>query len=473
MSTTEAASAAITVSSTRRWLILAIVLIADVLDLLDSTITTIAAPTIARELGGGNALVQWLGASYALALGVLLVVGGRLGDRFGRRRIFLIGIVGFTAASVACGLSWSPESIIVARLLQGAFGAVLIPQGFGILGSVFSRDQIGKAFSLFGPVMGISAVGGPILAGFIIQANLFGLGWRPMFLVNLVLGAIGIVAAFALLPKDSGDRAVSIDGIGSGLLAGTMLGLLYGLIAGSTDGWNAFAIVSVMLGLVFFALFVIRQRTAAMPLIEPSLFRNRGFTSGLLVGLAYFAAIAGLVYAFSLFLQGAMHYSAFDASLGLAPISVGIIVASFAGFALIGRLGRRLIVIGLSVTLVGVGWFLVLVLAFGSAIVPAALIAPIFVIGLGMGACFGSIYDVAIGDITPSEAGSASGSLSAVQQLANAIGAAVVTTLYFQLRASSGADHAMVVALAVVGVLVALCFTLVGIMPKKAQPENH
>ena len=136
------------------WLVLGIVLVADTMDLLDSTITTIAAPTISSSLHGGPGLIKWLGASYALTLGVLLVTGGRLGDKYGRRRTFLIGIAGFTAASLA----WDPSSIIVARLVQGAFGALLIPQCFGILGSVFPREHIGKAFSAFGPILGLSAV---------------------------------------------------------------------------------------------------------------------------------------------------------------------------------------------------------------------------------------------------------------------------------------------------------------------------
>nr|BBJ52824.1 hypothetical protein SAVMC3_54530 [Streptomyces avermitilis] len=183
-----------------RWAVLGVVLAADVLDLLDSTITNIAAPTIAADLGGGTALVQWLGASYALALGVLLVLGGRLGDRHGRRRLFLAGLSGFTAASLVCGLAWNPQALVVARLFQGAFGALVIPQGFGILGATWPRDQIRKAYSCFGPVMGLSAVGGPVLAGFLVDADLAGLGWRPMFLINLVLGGAALLAAARLLP---------------------------------------------------------------------------------------------------------------------------------------------------------------------------------------------------------------------------------------------------------------------------------
>ena len=146
-------------------LILAVVLLADVLDLMDSTITNIAAPTIVRDIGGGESLIKWLGASYALAMGVLLVVGGRLGDRYGKRRMFLIGMAGFTAASLWCGLSVDPVMLIAGRLVQGGFGALLIPQGISILIAAFSREQLRAAFTAFGPVMGLSAVLGPIVAG--------------------------------------------------------------------------------------------------------------------------------------------------------------------------------------------------------------------------------------------------------------------------------------------------------------------
>jgi EmrB/QacA subfamily drug resistance transporter len=441
------------------------------MDLLDSTITTIAAPTISARLGGGEALIKWLGASYALSLGVLLVTGGRLGDRFGRRRTFLIGMAGFTLASLACGLAWDPASIILARLVQGGFGALLIPQGFGILGSVFPREQIAKAFSAFGPVMGLSAVGGPLLAGVIIDANLFGLGWRPMFLINIVLGGAGWLAALWLLPRDAGDRGVRIDATGAGLLAGTMLGLLYGLIQGSTSGWTAVPIASLAAGVLLFAAFCWRQHTAAAPLIKPSLLRNRGFTSGLLLGIVFFAAVAGLAYADSLFLQRGLGYSPLRAAVtGIAPMAAGIVIASLICFKLIGRLGRTLTMIGLVVTLAGVGWFLAIVLAWGSSVTAGDIAPAVVVIGLGMGATFGTLYDVAIGDIEPAEAGSASGSLSAIQQLANAIGPAIITTLYFD-GLTRGQAHAMSTSLVSVAAITALSCLIVPLLPRRAQPD--
>ncbi|MFI6316827.1 MFS transporter [Nonomuraea sp. NPDC050556] len=447
----------LTTAPRSRWAILAVILVADVLDLLDATITNVAAPTIARDLHGGEALIQWLGAGYALALGVLLVVGGRLGDKYGRRRLFLIGLTGFTVASAACGLAVSPESIIVARLLQGAFGALLIPQGFGILGSVFPREEIGKAFSAFGPTLGLSAVAGPIIAGFLIDADLFGLGWRPMFLINILLGGAAIIAAARLLPRDDGDPAVSVDGVGSGLLGAAMLGLLYGLTGASHD-W-----IAIAAGLVFFALFWRRQVTAKSPLIQPSLLKNRGFTSGLILGLVFFAAVSGLLYVLSLFMQNALGYTPTQAALGLAPIAAGIVIASIASYQLIAKLGRTLILVGLLLTLAGTGWLLTLAPTTGGWV----LALPVLVVGLGMGTCFGTIYDVTIGDIEPTEAGSASGSLAAVQQLANGIGAAAVTTVYFHTA------PAMTSSLLVVVAVVLVSCALVWLLPRNAQPQHH
>lgn len=448
-----------------RWAILAVVLFAAVLDLLDATITTIAAPTIAADLGGGAALVQWLGAAYSLAMGVLLVVGGRLGDKYGRRRLFLIGITGFTVASIACGLAVDPITVIGSRVLQGGFGALLIPQGFGILAAVFPREELGKAFSVFAPALGLSAICGPILAGFLIDADLFGLGWRSMFLINIVLGGIAIVLAVRLLPRDSGDRAVTVDGVGSGLLAAAMFGVLYALIDGPAHGWTTRPTLFAAAGLICFVLFGLRQRSADNPLLEPSLLRNRGFTAGLGLGLVYYAATSGLLFVLSLYLQDVLHRNPTQAAIGLAPLAAGIIVASIAAHQLLERLGRTLLAIGLVLTLSGALALLLLVATTDPT--PWTIVAPVFLTGLGMGACFGSIYRVTLGDIDPIESGSASGSLSAVQQLANSLGAAAVTTVYFHTTGGATA------ALATVATFTLACCALVRLLPRHAQAETH
>jgi EmrB/QacA subfamily drug resistance transporter len=461
-------------SSRRMWTILGLVLLADALDVIDATVTNIAAPTIARELNGGESLIKWLGPAYMLAMGVLLVVGGRLGDKFGQRRLFLIGTGGFTLASAVAGFSPDPALLIAARVAQGAFGALLIPQGMAIMTKAFSRDMLAKAFGLFGPVLGLSSVGGPVLAGFIISADLFGLSWRPIFLANIILGCLGLVLAAKILPRDdAGDRSTVIDGWGSGLLAVTMIGLLYGLIEGSTNGWSTVPVASMTVGALFLTAFAYRQRTATHPLIKPSLLQNRGFTSAMLVGLVVFAAGTGLIFVLSLFLQEGLHASARDASLGLVPLTMGLIAAGFAAMGgLVAKLGRRLVVIGLAVVLAGCGWVLALVDHSGTDLSLWALAPALFVIGIGIGLCFGTIPTVALGDAKPDEAGSASGSLSSIQQLASAIGSAAVTSVFFQ-AATSGLAHAMKVSLIVVLAVTALSLPIVALMPRKASSETE
>ncbi|HEX4087868.1 MAG TPA: MFS transporter [Trebonia sp.] len=469
----DAATAPSSRLTPRLRLILAIVLLADVLDLMDSTITNIAAPTIVRDIGGGESLIKWLGASYALAMGVLLVVGARLGDRYGKRRMFLIAIAGFTVASLAAGLSVDPVMLITARLAQGGFGALLIPQGIGLLIASFNREQMRGAFSAFGPVMGASAILGPILAGFIISANIGGLTWRPIFLINIVLGTVGFVAALRVLPQDAPGDPVSIDGLGAGLLGASMLGLIYGLIEGSTDGWTAVPIGCLAAGAAMLVAFGVRQRMAADPLILPSLLANRGFTAGMLLGLAFFAAVNGLAYVISLFFQTGLGMTARAASIALSPFMIGIIVASFVCRPLLGRLGRTMVAIGIGLTIAGAAGVWATVLAQGVQVNLWALAPSILVLGIGAGACFSSLFDVAIGDVAPAEAGSASGSLSAVQQLASAIGSAVVTSVYFSQRLEHGAGHAMTVSVAVVAAIAALGLGLVWLLPRSAPAEEH
>lgn len=450
------------------WLILAAVIIADALDLMDSTLTNLAAPTIAANLGGGEQLIKWLGSAYALALGSMLVIGGRLGDRFGQRRTFLIGIAGFSVASALCGLAPNPAVLIASRLVQGSFGALLIPQGVAILTMTWPREMFGKAVSAFGPVLGLAAVGGPILGAFIVDANFAGLSWRPMFLMNIVLGSVGFVLAWKVLPRTPGDRYVVLDGIGSGLLAAAMTLLIYGLIEGSTSGWTLVPLALIVAGIASFIGFGVRQGTASNPLIKPSLLRNRGFTAGLVMALAFFSIVSGLAYVVSLFLQVGLGDTPVQAALsGMAPISAGIIVASFIAAPLIGRLGRRLLLAGLLVTLAGVIWLTTIVNAQGTGLGPWSLVVPGIVVGLGMGTCFGTLFDIALGDLGEGEAGSASGSLSSVQQLSGALGSAAIVSVWFG-SAAGNVPGAMTTCLIIAAVVLVGCVALVGLLPRKA-----
>lgn len=460
------------VSAVTLWMTLLVVLVADGLDLIDATITNVAAPSVVADLGGGETLVKWLGAAYALALGSLLVVGGRLGDRWGQRRVFLVGLGGFVLASVAAGLAPSPATLIVARAVQGGFGALLIPQGMAIMTRTFPREALGKAFAAFGPMLGIFAVGGPLLGGFIIDADIFGLGWRPIFLINIVLGGVGLALAIRFLPDVEADRSATIDLWGSLLLALAMFGLIYGLIAGSTDGWTGLPVVSLFTAAALFAAFARRQVTTLEPLIKPSLLRNRGFTSGLLAGLFVFAAFNGLAYVLSLYFQLGLGYTPTHASLSLLPLTLGIIIAAGASMALISRMGRFLVLAGLILLVVGAAALLLVVRTSGPDPTWSDLALATLVIGLGAGACFSSIFDTALGDVAHDEAGAASGSLSAMQQIAAGLGSAVVTSVYFG-TVDSGQVHAMTVSLISVLGVCALCLLTLPLLPRKAAELEH
>jgi EmrB/QacA subfamily drug resistance transporter len=454
------------------WLTLVVVLIADGLDLIDATITNVAAPTVVGELGGGAGMVKWLGAAYALALGSFLVVGGRLGDKFGQRRIFLIGMTGFVAASAAAGLATGPAMMIVSRLAQGGFGALMIPQGMAIMTKTFPREALRRAFGAFGPMLGLFAVGGPVLAGFLIDANLFGLGWRPIFLINIVLGGAGLALAVRYLPRVDADRFLRIDLLSSGLLTLAMFALLYGLAEGPSDGWTVVPIASVAAAAVLLTLFARRQFTTPEPLLSPRLLADRGFTAGLLCGLMIFAAFSGLTYVVALFFQLGLHFTPSRASLSLLPLTIGIIIAAGAGMALIAKLGRRMVLGGLTLTILGAGGLLLLAGTRGLAVTWWQLAAVTLVIGMGAGACFGSIFDTALGDIAPDEAGAASGSLSAVQQLAAGIGSAAVSSVYLA-TVDSGQIAALVTSLTVVLALCGACLLTVPLLPRKAAAREH
>ncbi|MGI5498969.1 MFS transporter [Lentzea sp. CA-135723] len=451
-------------------LTLVVVLLADAMDLIDATIANVAAPSLAADLGAGPGLITWLGASYALALGSLLVLGGRLGDRFGQRRTFLVGLTGFVLASAAAGLAAGPGMLIGARVAQGAFGALLIPQGMAIITSTFPKDALRKAFGLFGPMLGVFAVGGPLLGGVLIDADLFGLGWRPVFLINLVVGGVALVLAFRFLPEVEPDRTTRVDLVASGLLAVSLFSFLFGLITGSEHGWGAVEYGATAAGVVLFAVFCRRQARAEQPLLARSLLGNRGFTSGLVMGLLVFAVFSGLMYVISLFFQLGLGYSPTTTSLNLIPLTAGIMGGSGISTALVARLGRKLVLSGLLTTLAGAG---LLLFAVHSGTTWWHNAAATLVIGLGAGICFSTIFTFALGDVEPHEAGAASGSLSAVQQVANGVGSATVTSVFLAMNTSGGTTSAMTTTLLVVGGVLLACPAAVPLLPRTAADLDH
>lgn len=452
------------------WLTLIVVLLADAMDLVDSTITNIAAPSIVADLGADASLIKWLGAAYALALGSLLVLGGKVGDKFGQRGTFLVGMSGFIAASAVAGLAPTPEVLVAARVGQGLFGAFLIPQGMAIMTATFPKPMLQKAFGVFAPMLGVFAVAGPILGGLLIDADLFGLQWRPVFLINLVLGGIALVMAVKYLPHVPARPATRIDVWGSVLLVVSLFAVLFGLIEGSSEGWSMLALAAIAVGAVVFVGFVWRQARTSEPLLARSLLANRGFTAGLIVGLLVFAAFSGLMYVISLFFQFSLGYTPTQTSLSLIPLTIGIMGGSGIAAALIVKLARRLVVLGLVAMLVGIGLMLLFVTIAGTSVAWWQLAVATLLMGVGAGICFSSIFNTALGDVDAQDAGSASGSLSAVQQVANGIGSALVTSIFLTLLPAGdvGAVSTTLVALLVV---VAVCLLAVPLLPRTAVAE--
>lgn len=452
---------------------LAVVLLADAMDLIDATIANVAAPSLVADLGAGPSLIKWLGASYALALGALLVVGGRIGDRFGQRRTFLIGLTGFVLTSALAGLAVGPGMLIGARVAQGTSGALLIPQGMAIITATFPKDALRKAFGLFAPMLGVFAVAGPLLGGVLIDANVFGLQWRPIFLINIVVGGVALALAFRFLPAVEADRTARVDLTASALLAVSLFGFLFGLITGSEDGWGAVAIGSTAVGGALFAVFCRVQARSDRPLLARSLLRNRGFTSGLVMGLLVFAAFSGLMYVISLFFQLGLGYSPTTTSINLIPLTAGIMGGSGISTALVPRFGRKLVFAGLLITFAGTGILLLVVSAVGGNATWWHNAAATVVIGLGAGICFSTIFTFALGDVAAHEAGAASGSLSAVQQVANGIGSVTVTSVFLSLATSGGTTAAMTTTLLVVGGVIIACLAVVPLLPRTAADPEH
>ncbi|AVZ40971.1 MFS transporter [Dietzia sp. JS16-p6b] len=449
------------------WLTLIVVLLADAMDLMDATIANVAAPSIVRELGVSESVIPWLGASYALALGSLLVVGGRIGDKYGQRRTFLVGLIGFIVGSALAGLAPSAAVLITARVLQGVFGAMLIPQGMAIMAATFPKPMLRKAFAVFAPMLGVFAVAGPVLGGILIDADVFGLGWRPIFLINVVLGGLALVLALRHLPTVPARPSTRIDLIGSVLLAFALFGLLFGLVTGSSDGWNGLTIGSTVVGVGLLGAFGWRQARADDPLLPRSLLGNRGFTSGLIVGLCVFASFSGLMYVLSLFFQLGLGYTPTRTSLHLIPLTIGIIIGSGIANALILTLGRRLVLLGMVATILGTGILLLNVVTSGLGVAWWQNILATSVIGIAAGICFNSVFNTALGNLQPEEAGSASGSLSAIQQIANGIGSALVTTLFIGGLAR-GTESAMTTTLIVILAVTTLCLLAVPLLPRRA-----
>ena len=472
-----------------RWVAFGTVVTAAVMDLLDSTIAQVAAPTIRSELGGSYAVIEWVTAAYALAMAVGLLTGGRLGDIFGRRRMLLAGMAGFVLASAACAAAQNAAELIGARAVQGLLGAVMLPQVFGLIRDMFAAHEMGKAFGVYGPVMGLSAMLGPIASGGLISLDVLGTGWRAIFAVNVPVGLAALVLGFRTLPKAAsagastgGTRRGRLDLTGALLAGVAMFGLVFPLAQGHSLGWPAWLLAMMagaVLALAGFGWYQVRrQRAGRDPLVEPSVFRHRPYLAGIVFSVVFTGSLGGIVMIFNVFLQNGLGFTPWHSAVTTAPWAAGAFVGSAIGGIAMARLGRRVLHAGLVVEAAGLlGIYAVLRTVGGGAgggVSTVDLLGPMVVGGIGMGMVFVPLFDIVMAGVRPQEMGSASGVLQTVNSLGMSLGIAGIGAIFFAQVGGLGQHvplylHAAEWAALATAALLAASFVLGFRLPRKAR----
>ncbi len=430
----------------RRWVALFVLLLASFMNLIDVTIVNVALPSLQTNLGAGPAQLEWVTAAYLLAFALGLLPFGRLGDVVGRTNMFLLGVALFTLASAFCGLAPSIEWLIVARVLQGLAGAIMTPQVLAIAQVTFPPEEKGQAFSLFGLSAGLAAVAGPIVGGLLIGANFGGLDWRPIFLVNVPVGIVAVVAGWFLIPRTPGHPDVKNDYLGIGLFVLAAVALVFPLVEGHTLGWPWWIWALMGLSVVFGALFVLWQRRRAAAnqpqLLNFSLISNGNYLLGLLITTIFASGIPPMFMVISLLLQKGYGLDPLASGLTNTPFSVGVLAVSL----FIGRLGQRYLrtrlALGAALLVAGIAWLDVIINNLGDTFDHWTFLPPLFLAGLGLGMGFSGLFQSVLAGVPPRDAGAGSGSLQAFQQIGGAIGVALVGQIFFSGLATNFASGA-------------------------------
>ncbi|MCI3269816.1 MFS transporter [Streptomyces cylindrosporus] len=427
------------------------VLLAAALPLIDFFIVNVALPTIGRDLNASESVLELVVAGYGLAYAVLLVLGGRLGDLFGRRRFFLGGMAAFGLTSLACGLAPSAWTLVAARVLQGASAAAMLPQVLATIQSATAGQRRAKAMGLYGATAGLSMVAGQILGGVLVAADIAGTGWRAVFLVNVPVVVVGLVLAARGVPETRSQHPEPVDGPGTVLLTAALLALLAPLTEGRTAGWPLWTWLSLaafpFLTAAFYLVERREDRRGRTPLVPPSLFALTSLRRGLVMILPFSVGFSGFMFVIAVALQRGAGLGPVPAGMALAPMAVVFFFVSLAGPRLVARYGTRIVTAGALLQAAGVG---LMALAAWRAwpdlglleLLPGAALA-----GAGQALQLPIIFRVVLSEVEPARAGVGSGVMMTTQQSALALGVAALGTLFLSLVPDLGMRDALVVTL--------------------------
>jgi EmrB/QacA subfamily drug resistance transporter len=438
---------------------------------LDFFIVNVALPSMQSDLGASNTAIEWVVAGYALTSAIFVITAGRLGDRFGRRRLFSLGLAVFTVASAACGAAGTPLELVLARLLQGVGAALLTPNVLSLIGVLYSGPDRVRALSVYGTVMGLAAVGGQVIGGALIALDPAGLSWRTCFLINLPIGIAALVLAPRVIPESRQSVAPGLDRLGTVLATATLTAVVLPLLEGRQHGWPAWTWLTLAAAPGLLALFVVHQRRLSRrggsPLIDTALFRERSFSAGLVTQLCFWAGQASFFVVLALYLQNGRGLQPLPAGLVFTILAAAYVAASMRAPALSARYGRAVIAAGALVLACGHAMLVAAVADIGVSGELVVLVPGLVLVGAGMGLVLAPLASTIMQSLEPERAGAASGMLTTMQNVGNAIGVAVTGVIFFGAL-HSGYSTAFELAVGELAVLLVGVAALTRLLPGRA-----
>jgi EmrB/QacA subfamily drug resistance transporter len=458
-------------TETRRWLVLCVVLMGTFMAVLDVAIVNVAIPSIRGDLHASFGEIEFVVSAYTLTYACLLVTGGRLGDNYGRKILFVVGLAIFAAASAGCGLAPTSGFLIGARAVQGIGGALMYPQVLAIIQVNFTDNERATALGIFGSVIGIAAVAGQILGGSILALDLWGLEWRPIFLVNVPLALGTIVAAIFILPKDEHTDVVGLDWGGVALITSALFLLIVPLLEGRELGWPLWTVACFLASFPMFALFVWYERRFAArggrALVRIGLFRCASFAYGVPIAALFLAAYAGFLFTLALYLQVGLGFTPLQSGMAYTPTAIGFFITSLAAPRLIPLLGRQVLTVGFVVAAFGLAATATTVFSAGVRLHGFELAPTLFIVGLGNGLGLSPLVGTVIAGLAPQESGAGAGVVTTTLQVGNALGVAIIGLLFFSLLGASGPGAAYADAFALTLPACAVALLLAAVLVRR------